>query len=265
MKQSAIKGALDLIPALSAAREKSSRLLVGLDFDGTLARIVPTPAEAALIDGAYDVLQALAARADTVVAIVTGRGVADVRGRVRVEGIHFAGNHGLEISGPGVEWVHPDASAARPAIEALLERLGRVLGGIDGIILEDKIVSMSVHFRTVVDPGLDQRIVQLVHETAAEIGGPIRLTDGKKVVEVRPAVDWDKGRAFVYLRDRLVPAAAPAIFIGDDRTDEDAFREVLQPPDAGIIVGTSRLDETRATAMLQSPGDVVRFLERLAA
>jgi len=122
-----------------------------------------------------------------------------------------------------------------------------------------------VHFRTVTDPDQDEEIVRLVHADAAQVGGPIRLTDGKKVVEVRPDVDWDKGRAFMHLRDALAPAGAPAIFIGDDRTDEDAFRELREPPDAGIIVGTERLAETRATAVLQDPEAVIRFLTRLAA
>ena len=257
--------AFGLIPGLRDARAKTGALLVGLDFDGTLAHIVPTPAEASLLDGAADVLDALARRSDSVVAIVTGRGVGDARARVGMDALHYAGNHGLEIEGPGLQWLHPGATAARPFLDALLELLHESVGRMPGVILEDKLVSMSVHFRTIADPAMDEEIVRLVHTAAARVGGPIRLTDGKKVVEVRPDVEWDKGRAFVYLRDALVTPDAPAIFIGDDRTDEDAFRELRDPPDAGIIVGTARLGDTRATAVLEDPESVIRFLARLTA
>jgi trehalose 6-phosphate phosphatase len=257
--------AFDLIPQLRSDRARTRRLLVGLDFDGTLARIVPTPAEAQLLPGAAPVLAALAARSDTVLAIVTGRGVADARARVALPDIHYAGTHGMEIAGPGMEWLHGGALAARPFLDRLMTQLGSAMSDWPGVILEDKSVSLSVHFRTITDPREDDRIVQRVHEVAEEVGGPIRLTHGKKVVEIRPAVDWDKGHALVYLRDLLQLQDAPAIYIGDDRTDEDAFRELRGAGDAGIYAGPHAPADTLACAQLAGPDAVVRFLAELAA
>jgi trehalose 6-phosphate phosphatase len=255
--------AFERIPDLCNARSHSGKLLLGLDFDGTLAAIVPRPADAALVDGAAPVLDRLAARADTVLAIVTGRAVADARTRTGLGNIHYAGNHGLEIEGPGLSWLHPSARASRATLDAMIAALQDALRPWPGIILEDKNVSMSVHFRTIEDPAEDARIVERVHAVARSIGGPVRLTGGKKVVEIRPDVDWDKGRALVFLREKLNLSDAPTVFIGDDRTDEDAFRELNGPHDAAILVGPTRTD-TQATAVLRSTSDVVRFLSVLA-
>jgi trehalose 6-phosphate phosphatase len=256
--------AMEMLERMSTARERAGGMLLGLDFDGTLAPIVPRPEDAAMPPHTRAAVEALAARPDTHVALVSGRSLADLRERVALDGAFYAGNHGFEIEGPGVHRIHPDAQAARGAMARLAGELGERLAGMVGAIVEDKGLTLSVHYRMVDDEAEGRRIDALVHEACAHLRG-LRPTRGKKVVEVRPDVDWHKGRALAFLRDTLlhdVPGA-PTIFIGDDRTDEDAFREV---GDGGcaIVVGDPPPPDTAAHAALASTEAVAAFLGRLA-
>lgn len=250
------------IEDIIAARRTAGRLLLGLDFDGTLAPIVPTPGEAALPPRTRAVLERLAARSDSAVAFVSGRSLDDLRSRAAVDGVFHAGNHGLEIDGPGVQRVHPEAEAALPVIQRVRNALERALGSTPGVLVEDKGLTLSVHYRLVTDPTVQQDVERAFDACTANVAH-IRTTRGKCVLEVRPDVDWDKGRAFDFLRDTLNATAAPALFIGDDVTDEDAFN-VLGHGDLAIFVGASIPPGSAATARLDSPEDVARFLGRLA-
>jgi trehalose 6-phosphate phosphatase len=246
-------------------REAAGAMLLALDFDGTLAPIVPRPDDAAIQPRARTALRRLVGDGRTRVAIVSGRGLDDARRRVGVEGLYFAGNHGLEIDGPGVRRQHEQALAARPLLEACAERLRSALGGMAGVLVEDKGLTLSVHYRLVEDEREQHAVVRHVH---ALCGGAaeLRLTEGKKVVEVRPAVEWDKGRATTFLVEALLgdaPAAAPVVFIGDDRTDEDAFR-ALDGRGEGVIVGNPPPSDTAARSYVRSPEEVAELLEALA-
>lgn len=255
--------ALDRIDVLRSARDAAGSLLLGLDFDGTLAPIVPRPEDAALLPAVRPTLDALASRDDTHIALISGRALEDVRRRVVLDSVYYAGNHGLEIDGPGVHRVHEAAREARQALADLARSLEQALGGIAGAIVEDKGLTLSVHFR-LVERDDEERVRGLVHETGRHFG-QLRLTEGKKVVEIRPDVDWHKGRAFRFLRDTLEErfGRGPAIFIGDDRTDEDAFRE-LGETDCSIVVGDPPQHESVAQACLRSPDEVAEFLRGLA-
>ena len=256
--------AMDRIDVLRSARQAAGSLLLGLDFDGTLAPIVPRPEHAALLPAVRAPLDALSARRDTHIALVSGRSLDDLRSRTRLDRVYYAGNHGLEIDGPGVHRMHEEAAAARGTLQQLAGQLERVLSAVDGVIVEDKQLTLSVHFRMVEDETEAARVREVVRTCAREHTG-IRLTDGKKVVEIRPDVDWHKGRAFRFLRDTLEErfGRGPAVFIGDDRTDEDAFRE-LGDTDCSIIVGDPPQHESIAQACLRSPEEVAEFLHLLS-
>jgi trehalose 6-phosphate phosphatase len=256
--------AMDRIGVLRAARGVAGSMLLGLDFDGTLAPIVPHPEGAGLLPASRAALITLAARRDTRIALVSGRALADLRQRVNLDGVYYAGNHGLEIDGPDVHRVHAEAEAARDSLAQLARALVKELSAIAGVVVEDKILTLSVHFRMVDDEAESERVRAAVRACALTYNG-MRLTDGKKVVEIRPDVDWHKGRAFRFLRDTLENrfGRGPAIFIGDDRTDEDAFRE-LGEMDCSIVVGDPPQHESIAHARLRSPDDVAAFLQLLA-
>jgi hypothetical protein len=124
----------------------------------------------------------------------------------------------------------------RPQLADLADDLRRHLPQLPGVIVEDKGLTLSVHYRMVEDESAGAVIREHVRRHSADLD--VVLTEGKKVVEIRPAVDWNKGRAFAFLRTTIETAhgRGPAIFIGDDRTDEDAFR-VLAATDCSIVVG----------------------------
>ena len=239
-------------------------MLLALDFDGTLAPIVPVPDQATLHPGARPAMERLLERGDVLLAVVSGRALEDVRARVGLTAIHYAGNHGLEIVGPGVERIHPEALATTAVIAECRAALEAEFHDEPDVLVEDKHLSLSVHFRLVRDADRERSIRARVERCCGAHEG-LRLTDGKKVVEVRPDVEWDKGRATTFLIDTLLAGngSAPVIYVGDDRTDEDAFRALRGRGD-GVLVAPHPVPHSAATAWLRAPDEVVAVLERLA-
>lgn len=259
-----IPHALDFLDDWRADRRAAGGLFVGLDFDGTLAPIVSRPEDAVLLPAAAAALDRLASRPDTDVAVVSGRGLADVRARVALDGIWYAGNHGLEIAGPGLERLHPEAAAVEPELRACARSLASALKGLAGVQVEDKGLTLSVHYRRAQREDAGERVRAAVARACE--GGAFHVTEGKKVVEIRPAVAWDKGRATAYLLEVVEgarSASVPALFVGDDRTDEDAFR-VLEGRGAGVLVAEAPPAGTAAAAYLRDPSEVASLLEGLA-
>lgn len=249
----------------AAAWSRTGRLLLLLDFDGTLAPIVERPELAAIPPATREVLDRLLAARGVEAAIVSGRGMADARERAGIRGIPYAGNHGMEIEGPGVHRIHPEAAAARPALETARRRLSRELREVPGTLVEDKGLTLSVHYRLV-----DRAQVPRVRDTVAAIAAAspdLHVTEGKEVLEVRPRVDWHKGRAVEFLLDHLEPAAGmPVLYLGDDTTDEDAFR-VLRERRAGegVLVADPPPEQTAASSFLRDPSEVAGLFADLAA
>lgn len=219
----------------------AERALLCTDFDGTLVPIADDPAHCMLDDRTQRILAALHRPPRLHVAVVSGRGLADLRRRVGVDGLVYAGNHGLEIDGAGLVYQEPAAFALRGALSCLAAELDAAIAAIEGAWLEHKGLSCSIHYRRV-RPEAIATLRAAVARTAARpvAAGLVRLHGGKYVVEVRPNVAWDKGRAFAWLGDGLGCAPADRLFVGDDETDEDAFRVAREaitirvgPPDAG--------------------------------
>jgi alpha,alpha-trehalase len=238
-------------------------LALFLDYDGTLTPIVERPERAVLDDGMREAVRRLAASCP--VAVVSGRDLADVRERVAIPGIHYAGSHGFDIAGPDdLRHAHPAGVEALPRLDDAERRLCEALRPVSGSQVDRKRYSIAVHFRRVADDEVPQ-VEQAVDAELRRAPG-LRKGHGKKVFELRPDVDWDKGSAVRWLlgtldleRDDVVP-----IYLGDDVTDEDAFRE-LAGRDHGI--GIAVMDPPRQTAAkfrLKDPDAVQDFLEMLA-
>lgn len=253
--------------ALDSAEEIRGRLagrplFVCLDYDGTLTPIVARPELAMLGAEMRETLAALSRVYPT--AVISGRSKEDARKAVDLDGIYYAGNHGLEIEGPdGTDLRYETGAEFIPEVERVYQALEQRLGNIEGILIENKTYSLSVHFRNV-DPKQLPRIEQTLEEVLAD-QPRLNRREGKKVFEVRPDIDWDKGKAVMWLLDALGARTenANVVYVGDDVTDEDAFR-VLR--DSGRGFGIIVLEEPRETAaeyVLRSVDDVRRFLHAL--
>lgn len=257
--------ALERVPAWTAAWRASGRLVLLLDFDGTLAPIVDRPEQAAMPDATRAALDRLMAMEGVTVAVVSGRGLADVRERAGIAGIAYAGNHGMEIEGAGLRRIHPEAAAARPQLEEVAATIEPALEGIDGAFVEDKGLTLSIHYRLA--PDRAEEVREIVLEAAG--GRPeLEVFEGKMIVEVRPRVEWHKGKAVLFLLDQMRPPAdAPVLYLGDDRTDEDAFRALREWGRAaeGILIAEQPSSESSATSWLQGPAEVGGLFGALAA
>lgn len=255
-----------------AAGKESFRALAGrhpvffLDYDGTLTPIVSRPEDAVLGAGMRQVLERLAERHP--VAVVSGRDRRDVEQRVGVEGIYYAGSHGFDIAGPAAEVTYQAAEHVIPVVEAVTRRLEAELVGIEGAQVEPKRFTVAVHYRRAA-PSDVPRMEAIVDRLVAE-HPELRKAGGKKVWEIRPALDWDKGRAVEWILRVMIgemgldPEAVVPIYVGDDETDEDAFRAVAahDPPGIGILVTPTPVP-TAARFTLRDPDEVRKLLEWL--
>jgi len=238
---------------------RSDQLAVFLDYDGTLTAIVSDPKEALLSDSMRQTLRTLATQAP--VAILSGRELEDVRKRVAIDGIVYAGSHGFDIAGPR-RLRRQEATKFLPALDAAEKELREKLAGIAGALIERKRFSIAAHYRKVNES--DFPILERVVSEVAEQHRELRRMEGKKVYELLPCTDWDKGKAVLWLLENLglEHGKVRPIYIGDDRTDEDAFRALGQCG-AGILV-SEQPRPTAASYSLKDPTEVERFLREVA-
>src|SRR5438034_2802483 len=236
------------------------RIAVFLDYDGTLTPIVSHPEDAWLSDSMRQTLRSLAARVP--VAILSGRDLDDVRGRVHVDGIVYAGSHGFDIAGAG--GLRRELGAAYLSVLHTAEtELREALDEIPGAQLERKHFSVAAHYRNVNEN--DASRVALAVDAVAARHRELRRIDGKKVYELVPRIEWDKGKAVIWLLEALGLESGNVrpIYIGDDSTDEDAFR-ALEQSGIGILV-SEQSQPTAARYSVKNPFEVERFLRVLTA
>lgn len=233
---------------------------VFLDYDGCLSPIVKDPAMAVLSGEMKEALQNLAEVCK--VAVVSGRDRQNVQSLVKLDNLYFAGSHGFDIAGPnGIKAEPGGASEALVALDKAETELQKLLGGVQGALVERKRYAIAVHYRNVHDNEVD-----LVKQGVDEVlSGQRDLKKGlgKKVIELKPNLDWHKGKAVLWLMKELglnenefIP-----IYIGDDITDEDAFA-TLQGSGIGILVGEHD-DKTAADYRLEDVEEVRQFLSDL--
>ncbi len=238
------------------------RIAVFLDYDGTLTPIVERPDLAVLSEDMRGTLAALADRCP--VLVISGRERGDVEQLVGLNGIVYAGCHGFDIAGPeGAELPHRDVAGYAPIIAQAARDLERQLASIAGVIVEDKTYALAVHFR-MVSAGDVGRVKRIVDEVAAQ-HPRLRKTGGKKVFELRPNMNWDKGKAVLWLLDALDLSEADVVpfYIGDDITDRDAF-DALRGKGISILVA-EQPQPTSADYRLSDTTEVRSFLNELAA
>ena len=253
-------------PRTLGARLEGSPFIVLLDVDGTLAPIAPRPEDASVPASTRDALAALAGAHDTHVALVSGRGAADARRLVGVEGVWAIGNHGLEVIGPdGVLAIDPRVGAWESALQSVRASAAEAVASAPGSRVEDKGATLSVHYR-LADAGDVPRLEGAVVAAADRAG--LRVTRGRKVIEIRPPLAVDKGTAVLALAKRLgaTESSATILFAGDDTTDEDAM-EALRGWHADAVtihVAGEDARTTRAEFSVGSPAELGKWLAALA-
>ena len=286
-----VASALDHLAAIEGLAS-GMQLAFFLDYDGTLTPIVDNPNAAILSEEARSVVRGLAARYPT--AIVSGRARATAQGLVQLDELYYAGSHGFDITGPmrkaggrkssmggdtlaaagdedeGVAMPslsYQVADSFRPALEEAKARIEEAVAGISGCMVEDNTFSVSVHYRMVSEGEDRERVQEIVDAMVAEMP-MLRRTEGKMVYELRPSADWDKGKAVEWLLEQIRKEQDGEVFpfyIGDDVTDEDAFRIMGGLGGIGIIVSDTAVeDSTAASYALHSPKEVVQFLDHFA-
>lgn len=251
-----------LLKVVTEVRQRiksAERVSLFLDFDGTLVPIEADPASPRLDSGTAEALQALSSRDFLVTTVISGRAVEDLYARIRVQGLIYAGNHGLEIFGRNFLFVEPHATARRQELERLCDELRVQLHPIEGAMVEFKGLTASIHYRRAAES--DRPAIETtVRAAVARMGDSFRLNPGRKVFEILPRTGWHKGTAVCWINDHLGEDKVLSVYLGDDTTDEDAFRTL---PDAVTVkVGPARA--SCAMHWLPDPGAVHEFLLWLA-
>ncbi|HEX9670400.1 MAG TPA: trehalose-phosphatase [Thermoanaerobaculia bacterium] len=254
--------ALDRWPEIERRLRTGGRPVLFLDYDGTLTPIVARPELAVLEGGVRDLLTRLARRFP--LAVLSGRGREDVAALVGLPEIVYAGSHGFDVAGgwPGRELRHEVGEGTPAEIGAAAVELERALAGFPGVLVEPKRFSVAVHWRLARPE--DLAAIEAAVDRVLAAHPALRRAAGKRVWELRPALAWDKGEALRWLLAAwgLDGGRSVPLYVGDDVTDEDAFRVVAETG-VGILVA----DHPRPTAAaysLRDPGEVRELLERVA-
>jgi trehalose 6-phosphate phosphatase len=250
----------DRLPDIATKLNAASRVYLFLDFDGTLAPIVDVPEAASMSPPIRQLLIRLSRKWRYSVGIISGRSLADLQDRVALPGLTYAGDHGLAIHGPGLNFTEPAAAERKGLLRHLTLDLETRLSGIPGARVEHKALTSSVHYRQARTGDLEL-IRGIVTETVAPASQLFRITRGLKVLEIRPRVNWDKGKAARWILEGSGYPNALPVYLGDDVTDEDAFRALA----TGITVRIGRRAETFARYRMDSQLGVREFLAWLVA
>ncbi|HME46582.1 trehalose-phosphatase [Mycobacterium sp.] len=232
------------------------------DFDGTLSEIVSDPDTATLVDGAAEALEHLAA--DWPVVVLSGRDLVDVQSRVGIPGIWYAGSDGLELTAPdGSYHQNDEAAAAVPTLERATGALSDALAHIPGVRLEHKRFAVAVHYREVAPERVAQ-IVAATYRLGKRMG--LRASTARKVIELRPDIEWDKGATLAWIRGLIDETGSLLpVYLGDDLTDEAAF-DAVRFDGIGIVVRHRGDSERRSAAhfTLEGPEQAGEFVRQRA-
>ncbi len=240
-------------------------LLLFFDFDGTLAPIASSSEKAHLPQETLDLLKALSQKKSCKIAIVSGRALSDVKQKIGLEELVYVGNHGLEIEGPRIQHAVAISGTYLKTLQAIKLELQATVSSYKGAFIEDKGLTLSVHFRLVELEG----IIELRNKMRAVVlsysmKNMIKIRSGKMVFEISPPVLWDKGKAVFWLMDRwrtmLEDYSAVPLYCGDDETDEDAFRILA---DKGITIVVEAHDDSAAQYFLNTQEEVNNLLRNI--
>lgn len=241
---------------------KGQFLFLFLDCDGTLAPIAATPDEAVISQETRSLLKLLASKFNCKIAIISGRELEDIKKKINLKNLIYSGNHGLQIEGPKIKHELAVPVGYRKVLLSIKKQLNEKLAGIKGLIIEDKKLSLSLHFRIA-----DLKQVPFIKNTFHEVTiihavrNKIKIKTGKKLLEIGPPIQWNKGKVVLWLLARQetfskIQKIIP-IYIGDDVTDEDAFKALKKN---GLTIFVGKPGNSQAKYYLKDPQEVTKFL-----
>ena len=243
----------------SKIMEGKEKAVFFFDYDGTLTPIVQRPDLAKISPEMKEIIRQLSLKYKC--AIVSGRGRRNLQTLVDLPGIFYAGDHGLDIIGPDISMIHPKVKKFFPLIQNISKTLDKLLSHIPGVIVEKKKMSVAIHYRQVSKedlPGLKLPLKKILKENRENI----RILKGKKVVEFLPNIEWNKGKAVLWILNTLGLdwSRCKIFYLGDDTTDEDAFH-ILRTRGTGILIA-EKAQKSAADFRLSSPEEVKCWLKQ---
>ncbi|MHB8904681.1 MAG: trehalose-phosphatase [Melioribacteraceae bacterium] len=246
--------------ALLDILESHKGIILFLDYDGTLVPIKQTPSLAVLPKSMNELLNRLANKRKIKTVLISGRSHSDLKSLIHIQNIMIVSNHGFRISAKKTNWVHHKLNKYLPSLKKIARSIKKELNNFAGALVEDKELTLTVHFRKVENhsvPSLKKIIFGLVHKHPDKF----ITTLGKKVIEVRPNIDWHKGKAVLKILTmfRNHNKKYSVIYIGDDKTDEDAF-EVLHD---AITIRVGHKNNSLAKYYLNNIREVQLFLNKI--
>lgn len=241
---------------------EDKEIVIFFDYDGTVTPIVSHPKDAILSEELKNTLIKLSNQCT--LAVISGRGLNDVKSLVGIKGIHYAGSHGYEIEGPSIKMEHEPAFEFVKIFDILEPELTKLLENVEGALVERKKYSIALHYRNVSDS--EAHLVEKAADEAVKKYPKIRKSYGKKVYELQPDLEWNKGKALEWLMEALhiEKEGSKIFYIGDDITDEDAFA-AIKTYGIGILVGSDTTRNTGAQYKLSNVEQTGHFLEILSS
>ena len=256
-----------------------------MDYDGTLTPIVDRPELGVLGDETKEVLEKIADNPKFVLGVVSGRRLNGIKKIVGLDGIYYAGNHGLEASGPDFKYTHPHVKGVEDTIKRVSSELSKATKNIKGVLIENKGLSIVLHYRRVSKS--DSEVVKEVFVNTVRPylkKGKFKISENKMTLEFVPDVSWNKGDIVLKIikiceKTRFLPkfefggftgaflTLAPirenifVIYVGDDKTDENVFK-ALENKRLTVVVGEK---ESNARYYVNNVDEVIKFLRYLAS
>jgi len=245
--------------ALLKKLQSAGRIILFLDYDGTLVPIKKLPVLAVISPEAQKLLKILSEQKKITLIICTGRAYTDINRLLRLKNLIIVSNHGFHIKGKNKTWIHPQVDTMLPVLRKISVRLRFLEKLFTSILVEDKKYTLTVHYRNVPKDQVTM-IKNTVGAIVQQYSSFVKMTHGKKVLEIRPNILWNKGFAVKQALQMIRPAENKyaSIYIGDDTTDEDAFK-VLRGNAFTIKVGSNK--KTSAKYFVRNPNEVLQFLK----